>query len=52
MKDISRRMRPAPSQVGHLPPAVLNENREAVCPRMRDSGSEAKWARMRSKMPR
>jgi hypothetical protein len=52
MNAISRRIRPAPSQVGHRPPSVLNEKREAVYPRILDSGSEAKNFRIRSKIPR
>src|SRR5580658_3982008 len=52
MNAISRRMRPAPSHAGHRPPTVLNEKRDAVYPRILDSGSDAKNFRIRSKIPR
>src|ERR1700761_4541936 len=52
MNAISKRIRPAPSQVGQRPPVVLKEKREAVYPRIFASGREAKKPRITSKMPR
>src|ERR1017187_6918200 len=52
MNDISSRIRPAPSHVGHRPPTVLNEKRDAVYPRIFDSGSEAKNFLIWSNIPR
>jgi hypothetical protein len=50
-KFISSLISPAPSHCGHRPAGELNENRPAVYPRIRDSGTWANTARMSSKNP-